>query len=187
MTRTVKIMIAVIVIFVLGASTILVGYIRQTDIHGAIRSGDTARVKAMLAARPGLVEIKKDFGYTPLHVAAETGCEDIVDLLLTKGSPENETDYFNNTALHLAAGGGHTQVVRILLDKGAYPAPKNNQDDLPLHLAADAGHREVARLLIEARADINAKDSLGRTALKRAIDRGRDEVADLLREHGAKE
>jgi len=187
MTKTVKIMIAALVVFVLVASTILVGYIRRTDIHGAIRSGDTARIKAMLAAKPELIEITKDYGYTPLLVAAETGCEDIVKLLLTKGSAENETDYFRNTALHLAAGGGHTQVVRILLDKGANPALKNSQGDLPLHLAADANHCEVARLFIEARADINVKDSLGRTPLKRAVDRGREEVADLLREHGAKE
>jgi len=177
-------MIAAMVVFVLVASTILVGYIRRTDIHGAIRSGDTARVKAMLAARPGLIEIKKDYGYTPLLVAAETGCQDIVKLLLAKGSAENETDYFGNTALHLAAGGGHTQIVRILLDKGANPALKNSQGDLPLHLAADADHCEVARLLIEARADINAKDSLGRTALKRAIDRGHKNIAELLRENG---
>ena len=185
MTKTVKLMIAALVIFVLVASTILVSYIRRTDIHGAIRAGDTARVEAMLAARPELIEIRKDYGYTPLLAAAAAGNEDIVELLLTKGSAENETDYFANTALHLAAGKGHADVVRVMLANGASPALKNSQGDLPLHLAADADHCEVARLLIEARADINAKDSLGRTALKRATDRGHNKIAELLRTLGA--
>ena len=187
MTKTVKIMIAALVVFVLVASTILLSYIRQTDIHGAIRSGDTARVEAMLDRMPELIEIRKDYGYTPLHTAAEAGYGDIVEILINKGSPTSRADAFGNTALHLAAGKGHAQVVRVLLAKSASPAVKNNQSDSPLHLAADADHAEVARLLIEARADINAKDFLGRTALKRATDRGHKKIAKLLRENGASE
>ena len=60
MTKTAKLMIAAIIIFVLVASTILVRYIRQTDIHGAVRSGDTAAVRAMLTARPELIAITKE-------------------------------------------------------------------------------------------------------------------------------
>ena len=187
MTKTAKLMIAAIIIFVLVASTILVRYIRQTDIHGAVRSGDTAAVRAMLTARPELIAITKDFGYTPLLAAAAAGQAGIVDLLLAKGCTSNASDYSANTALHLAAGKGHTQVVRVMLAYGADPAAKNNQSDLPLHLAADAGHLEIARLLIDAGSDINAKDYRQLTPLKRAIDRGQKKVAELLRARGARE
>lgn len=182
-----KVMTVGTVAFVLAASIFLIRHIRNTDIHGAIRSGDTAAVREMLASRPELIEITKDYGYTPLLAAAEAGHADIVDLLLAKGCTTNENDYFGNTGLHLAAGKGHTQAVRVMLAHGADPSLKNNQSDLPLHLAADAGHLEIARMLIEAGSDIDAQDYRGQTPLKRAVDRGQIKVAELLRTRGAKE
>jgi ankyrin repeat protein len=187
MTKAVKILIAAIVLFVLVASALLIGYIRGTDIHGAIREGDAARVEAMLARNPELLEIRKDYGYTPLHTATAEGNIEIVKLLIRKEVNPNLTDWYRNTALHLAAGRGHTEIVEILLVAQANRTAKNNQRDTPLHLAADGGHLEVARMLIEAGADINAKDYRNQTPLKRAADRGRKEVAELLKEHGAKE
>lgn len=182
-----RILIAATALFVLIASALLIGYIRRTDIHKAIRSGDAARVKAMLAKRPGLIQVTEDMGATPLHTAATEGHADIVKLLIENGMHPGLADWFGTTALHLASGRGHTEVVEILLSKGADPNVKNNQSGTPLHLAADGGHLEVARILIKAGADIDAKDYRRQTPLKRAADRGRENVAELLREHGAKE
>jgi ankyrin repeat protein len=188
MTKTVKILIAATVLFVLLASALLIAYIRRTDIHAAIRIGDTERVRAMLARRPDLIEIREDMDYSPLHTAAAEGHADIVKLLIEKQRHSGQVDSFRNTPLHIASGRGHTEVVCILLSKTAIsPSAKNNQNDTPLHLAADAGHLEVARILIEAGADLNAKDYRNQTPLERATDRGRKKVADMLREHEAKE
>jgi len=187
MTKAVKILIAATVLFVLIASALLIGYIRGTDIHGVIREGNAARVEAMLARWPDLINIREDMGYTPLHTAAAEGNADIVKLLIQKGLHPGLADWFSNTPLHLASGRGHTEVVGILLARGANPHVKNNQSDLSLHLAADGGHLETARILIEAGSDINAKDYRNQTPLKRAADRGRKKVAELLKEHGAKE
>jgi len=187
MTRPERTLAALIVLFALLASVVLIRHIHWTNIHAAVESGNLARTEAMLARRPGLIQATRDLGCVPLHTAAIMGNEDMVELLIAKGSPVNETDFNKNTTLHLAAGRGHAEVVRILLAKGADTAAKNCQLDLPLHIAADAGRVNVVRTLIEAGANVNAEDSMNRTPLKRATDRNRKEVADLLRKQGAKE
>lgn len=40
---------------------------------------------------------------TPLHNAVERGCEEVVQLILAKGSDANFFDYDGQTALHCAA------------------------------------------------------------------------------------
>ena len=66
-------MVALLVLFVLTASAVLIRHIRRTDIHGAIDDGDLDRVRATLARRPGLVDDRKEFGTTPLLTAAAAG------------------------------------------------------------------------------------------------------------------
>jgi ankyrin repeat protein len=182
-----KILVVATVLFVLVTSALLIGYVRQTDIHGAIRCGDVAALKAMLAKSPDLIHKTGDMGATPLHTAAEEGNVDIIKLLIEDGLHTGVVDWMSNTALHVASAKGHTQAAAVLHEKGADPGARNNQNDTPLHLAADAGHVDVARMLIEAGADMNAKDYRNQTPLKRARDRGRNEVASLLLKHGAKE
>jgi len=182
-----KILVAVTAVFVLVASALLIGYVHQTDIYGAIRSGDVARLKAMLARSPDLINKRGDMGITPLHIAAEEGNVDIIKLLIENGLHTGVVDWIGNTALHVASAKGHTQAVAVLHEHGADPAARNNQSDTPLHLAADAGHVDVARLLIEIGADINGLDYRNQTPLKRAQDRGRKEIVELLLKHGAKQ
>jgi len=54
-----------------------------------------------------------------LCLAAKQGDEDMVRLLLEKGSDVNETDSHNKTPLESAVMGGHEGVVRLLLQNGA--------------------------------------------------------------------
>lgn len=181
-----RFLVAATILFVIAASVFLVVYIRRTDIHGAIRSGNTAALKAMLDRRPELIEERGDMGATPLHTAAERGDAEIIKLLVERGMNPSQADWIARSPLHVAAAKGHAQVVAALLEGGAKHSPGNHQSDTPLHLAADAGHVHVAKILIEAGADINAKDYRRQTPLQRARDRGRKKVAELLLKYGAK-
>ncbi|MHC4740827.1 MAG: ankyrin repeat domain-containing protein [Planctomycetota bacterium] len=181
-----KLIVVATVLFVLVASVSLIVYIRRTDIHGAISSGDTAALKAMLDRRPDLIEERGDMGATPLHTAAEQGHAEIMKLLIERGMDPSQADWIARSPLHVAAAKGHAEAVAALLEGGAKHSPGNHQSDTPLHLAADAGHVDVVRILIEAGADINDKDYRNQTPLDRARDRGRKKVVELLLKHGAK-
>jgi len=59
------------------------------------------------------------FGYTPLHIAANSGHLKVLDLLLHNGADVNCLSINNSTPLHLAMSGGHIDCVLLLLAYGA--------------------------------------------------------------------
>ena len=60
-------------------------------------------------------------GRAPLHLAALSGSEQVLALLLGAGADVNLTDNSGMTALHKAATLGHSRAVRLLLQRGAGP------------------------------------------------------------------
>jgi len=78
----------------------------------------------------------------PLHVAAEQGAIDIVQLLLANGSRVDVPDVNGCSPLHLCAELGterHMAVARLLFDAGADINAVNCLQKTPLHLAAAGG------------------------------------------------
>ena len=58
---------------------------------------------------------KRQDGLTPLHCAARSGHDAVVDLLLERGAPVSAKTRNGLTALHMAAQGDHYDTARILL------------------------------------------------------------------------
>ena len=85
-----------------------------------------------------------------IHCAAESGNNDIVQLLLDHKANIDKTYLHGNTALHYAAMHGHFNVVKTLLehDSKAWMTP-NSTRFTPLQLALLNHHRGVANLLVE--------------------------------------
>ena len=54
-------------------------------------------------------------GLTPLHCAARSGHDLVVDLLLERGSPVSSKTRNGLTALHMAAQGDHVDCARIII------------------------------------------------------------------------
>jgi len=54
-------------------------------------------------------------GLTPLHCAARSGHDAVVDLLLERNAPVSAKTRNGLTALHMAAQGDHFDTARILL------------------------------------------------------------------------
>src|SRR5262249_38499843 len=58
--------------------------VRGDEIHDAVRAGDVAKVKKLLAADPDLVNATvsqpSTWNWTPLHFAADEGNDDMVEL-----------------------------------------------------------------------------------------------------------
>jgi ankyrin repeat protein len=137
-------------------------------------------------------------GYTPLHIAAECGHEDVVAYLIRSGADVEQVTSSGSTALQLAAGRGHLPVVRLLVDaKAIVTRPIDGGggtvDGSPQHLlyerlgctavffAASNGHEAVLRYLLETEpAETARRDTFGRTPLHFAAEGGHDAVVHCL-------
>lgn len=78
----------------------------------------------------------------PLHLAAQSGATDIVQLLISHGAIIDIGDVDGYTPLHYAAMGGterHLGVVQLLYNAGADINATSVQRKTPLHLAATGG------------------------------------------------
>ena len=96
-------------------------------------------------AKPNAADLN---GYTPLHMAAKSGQEDVVEMLLHSGADVNAaTPNIGVTPLHLAALYGLTGVVKILLDVGGNPMQMDLMGKTPLQYAQGAGKKNVVKML----------------------------------------
>lgn len=130
------------------------------DLHRAIRAGDKDRVIHLLDVAPHLVNHKDDEGRYPLHIAAETGQVETLQLLFQQEAVLDATDNTGATALHHAARQNHDGAVALLLAAGANVNAQTQRGKTPLHLT-DAP--AVIRALLRAGADPHIDDAFGRT------------------------
>ncbi|ETN18952.1 hypothetical protein PPTG_21378 [Phytophthora nicotianae INRA-310] len=89
-------------------------------LHVATREGHLSAVEELLLADADVDARldESDDALTPLHIAAQHGYIDILDLLLQCGAdPTLLTHNLRRSPLHLAVFGGHERCVRLLLAK----------------------------------------------------------------------
>ena len=157
----------------------------QTVFEAAGR-GDTAAVRALVVADPGLATARDQEQNTPLHFAARAGSADLVTLLLERGADLNAANFQQATPLHWAVLRNHHGVVELLLRRGARVDPRENYTRTPLLLVArETGNLEMARRLLDAGADVNARDRFQSTPLELSAWRGFRDVVDLFLDRGA--
>ena len=160
------------------------------EIHTATRTGNLTKVKALLAAKPSLVNATDDFCPTPLHLAVQNGHKDIVAFLLTYKANVNAKDGDGFTPLHHAAQRTNTDIVELLLSHGADVNAKSfNGSITPLHLAGMAGQKEAAIVLLAHGANVNAKTdgaAAGVTPAMLAETFDHKDIVVFLHQHGGK-
>ena len=84
-------------------------------------------------------------GYTPLHLASQSGYEGLVCILLNSpGVPADTPSIINGSMpLHLAAQDGHTAVVSLLSKSTNQLLIKGKRSHTGTHLAASNGHHDI--------------------------------------------
>jgi ankyrin repeat protein len=86
--------------------------------HQLIKKGDVITVREFIASGVS-VDLRNQFGWTPLMLAANEGHTPILTLLLSEGADVNAINDFGVSALAYAALRGKCCAIQALLDAGA--------------------------------------------------------------------
>ena len=120
------------------------------DVFLACALGNVKQVKAFLREDPAAAHAPQGpYQGELLHLAADKGQVEIVQLLLEAGSNVDAPSAEGSvTPLHLAASSGRVDAVRLLLDNGADPNARDTEmQSTPLGWARFWQQDEVVRLL----------------------------------------
>jgi ankyrin repeat protein len=161
-------------------------------IFDAVQKGDLQKVLAFLDK--GIdINIRGEFGYTPLIAASKYSQLEIARALCGRGADLNAaTDVaelngeWGSTPLLWAARNCHIEIARLLISNGADVARSGREGDTPLMLSSAANCKWLVRLLIEKGAPVDAvREFDGATALIEAVKNGCLDIADYLIRKGA--
>jgi ankyrin repeat protein len=157
---------------------------RVIEIMQSARSGNAAKVKRLLEQDPRLIAARDPLGNTALILAANSGHNEIAEMLMAAGvSPDfyeaasiGRTELVSKflsddaplldsyspegfTALGLAAHFGQINTLEFLISRGAdlNRVSKHAMSVTPLHAALFGRSVEAAKTLIEAGADVRPK------------------------------
>lgn len=123
-------------------------------LHRAVLAGNEP-VCRMLLDKGAYVGKQDTNGQTPLHLAVDTGREEILKLFLDGGN-QNARDCMGRTALFNAIASENKRVLRLLLDAEIDIDCKDALGETALHVAVETGIDWIIRLLLEYGADVDA-------------------------------
>ena len=158
----------------------------ELDVFEAAALGRAERVRALVAASPGLARAHSADGFTALHYPAFFGQGDAVGAsraLVEAGADVNarSANEFSVLPLHSAVAGSHEDVAAQLIDAGADVNARQRHGWTPLHGAAQNGAGDTVDRLLAAGADLAATNDDGVSAADLAANAGHEELAARLR------
>jgi len=134
---------------------------RDTAIMKAVRNCNATDVVSFLLSKGANIndpEYRDTINQTPIIVAAQHGCADIVRLLIKAGIKDiNHKNDQGESALLAAAQEGHKEVVQIMLDAGADINQPNSDNETALAIVTRNRHKkEYIDFLIKNGAEAEA-------------------------------
>ena len=155
------------------------------SVVAAVRAGDAASLRALLAAGRVEVDAPEPDGTTALHRAVHRDHLAAVELLIAAGADVDAANDYGVTPLALACTNGSAEVVARLLDAGADPEVRTG-GETALMTAVRTGAVDAIELLMAHGADLGATElASGQTLLMTAAAEMHPAVVRLLLAHGA--
>ncbi|XP_040211375.1 ankyrin repeat and SOCS box protein 10-like isoform X1 [Rana temporaria] len=119
----------------------------------------------------------EDEEFTPLHVAAQHGLLEHVDLYLRHGAAVDKRSINGETPLSVACShpqgpqdlDRYFQVCQNLIQHGADILSRDKDQQNPLHLACKSANPQVVELLLEKGAEVNTMSYSGNTAMQNIL------------------
>ena len=142
------------------------------------------------------IEVKNDYGATPLHAAVIISrCDQTVKTLIKRGANIDAKDSQGVTPLHLAA---HiccqSLILELLIQNGANIEAEDDFGRRPLHAAAIEGYNtckcigsdRIVEMLLQKGATLDVKTArVNNTPLHLAVNFGRPSKVEMLMRFGA--
>ncbi|KAE8446529.1 hypothetical protein EG329_011861 [Mollisiaceae sp. DMI_Dod_QoI] len=127
-----------------------------TPLGAAIQGRKVVNVRALLEADSDVNHIvrSENMRRTLLHLAAQDGNPEIIQLLLDWGADPNILDEMGGTPAHWATRNNHYEAVKILLDGGLDP---NFDKGDSFRLALSLGRLKMARLFLQYGANVDER------------------------------
>ena len=170
-------------------------YSGRSPLHEAVRKNHPKIVDILLDKEPRMIHYKCEHwqevdatelrfdelseyyadvchcGYTPLHLAARYGHQQMAILLMRKGARLDERDCTGATPIHVVACHNHAGLIFTFSHPniGGDINTKTSNGSTPLHSAASCGAVDVIDYLRYKRANLTAVDDNGLTALHYSI------------------
>jgi ankyrin repeat protein len=140
-----------------------------SGLLAAAARGDTAEIGKLAAAKANL-NVRDDYGRTPLHVATFGRHREAIAALVKAGADPGLLERDRYDAVTIAAVADDAPTLKLLLQLGASARLVTSRyDGTALIAAAHLGHDEVVKLLIAAGAPLDHVNNLGWTALIESI------------------
>jgi uncharacterized protein len=158
------------------------------NIFEAAATGQTGRVREIIAASPDMLNAYAPDGFHPLGLAAFFGNKATVEALLQAGADVNQQsrEAMRVSALHSSAAARRPDIAQLLLARGANANLRAQGGITVFHEAAATGQIDLAEMLLKHGADMNTQDDSGKTPLAHAVAGQKDAMAAWLRQHGAR-
>jgi ankyrin repeat protein len=172
---------------------LLIALLRVTTVTGqntdqllllASSAGDTLAISILLK-EGAMVNVRTDYGTTPLTFAVANNRQAAVELLLKMGADPNIIDYYGENVLNIAVKNQSIPIAELLIKSGADINIKDSNGATPLHYAALYGFYYEADMLLYYEADFEIKAKDGTTPLMAAVMSGSYDIADILIQSGA--
>ena len=122
------------------------------------------------------INLRDNYGQTPLYYAVANNHETLVKLLLEKKADVCVQDTEGDSPLHYSVRGGCFEVSRLLIEAGCNINVRNKSHQTPLYIAVEKTHEQLVTLLLANGADLHMQykeNPSKRIYLVRGKDRGK--------------
>ena len=151
-------------------------------IHGHLEA-----VEFMSKNYPILLTLRLMKGLLPIHLAAEKGRVDMIEILQRNGADLHEitTDGYPIINVYLIHNSGTISDLTKLIELGADPSQTTSSGDTILHTACKYGRKElVSHIVSNIPGVLHAINDIGRTALFSAANFGDPDIFEILCRNG---
>ena len=118
--------------------------------------------------------------WTALHLAANEGHIQIVELLLKNDINKEAITKMGRKAIHIATIRGNYEVVKLLIEAKCDLDYQDDDQCTPLHYAAEHGYEKIIRELLENKANTSLKNYQGMRPIDLSQDHKIREIFEKL-------